>query len=117
MHVQLWLHGPDPPAVPPHLVGDVEQLQQPSAERAAAVVEALGLRADNENMPEEGGNLLVLQLRAKAKLYEYVVPASNHKYVVLGNIRLLKHLIGCRFLGVEKVSKTVSAHITCCGGA
>jgi hypothetical protein len=111
MHVQLWLHGPDPPAVPPHLVGDVEQLQQPSAERAAAVVEALGLRADKEKMPEEGGNLLVLQLRAKAKLYESVVRCRNYKYVLLGTIRLLNHLGGCRYLGVEKVSQTVSAHI------
>jgi hypothetical protein len=111
MNVQLWLHGPDAPAVPPHLAGDVEQLQPPPAEQAAAVVEALGLRADTGSVLEEAGNLLVLQVRAKAKLYKYVQQCRSYECVLLSKIKLLEHLTGCRYLGVEKVSKTVLAHI------
>jgi hypothetical protein len=105
IQVQLWLHGPDPPAVPACLAEHVQELEQPPAEAVAAVVEALWLRDDKgSTMPKERGNLRVLQLHARAKLYEYVQPPAGNRAVKL-SIAVLHHFRGCRYLGVEKVSR------------
>jgi hypothetical protein len=115
LQVQLWLHGPDPLAIPAGLAKHVKQLEQPPAQTIAALVEAFRLQADKDDMPKEGGDLLVLQLRARAKLYKYVNPFVMESNVRLSMVAMLQHLRGWRYLGVEKVSSMFFWPVCLCG--